>query len=34
MTGTLEFVMATARAVMASLAMSYEMETGKTFDRK
>jgi len=34
MTGTLEFVMATARAVMTSLAMSYEMETGKTFDRQ
>ena len=33
MTGTLEFVMATARAVMTSLAMSYELETGNTFDR-
>jgi len=28
--GTLEFVMASARAVMASLAMSYEVETGYT----
>ena len=34
MTGTLEFVMATARAVMTSLAMSYELETGNTFDRE
>ena len=28
MTGTVEFVMQSARAVMASLAMSYEIETG------
>ena len=28
MQGTLEFVLQTARAVMASLAMSYEVETG------
>ena len=28
MQGTLEFVLSTARAVMASLAMSYEVETG------
>ena len=34
MSGTLEFVMATARAVMTSLAMSYELETGNTFDRE
>ena len=34
MQGTLEFVMATARAVMTSLAMSYELETGNTFDRE
>ena len=26
--GTLEFVIATARGVMASLALSYEVETG------
>jgi spore germination cell wall hydrolase CwlJ-like protein len=29
MKGTLEFVLETARAVMASLAVSYEIETGK-----
>ena len=29
MKGTLEFVLETARAVMASLAVSYEVETGK-----
>jgi len=34
MQGTLEFVMATARAVMASLAMSYEVETGHSFDKE
>ena len=28
MQGTLEFVLQSARAVMASLAMSYEVETG------
>ena len=28
MQGTLEFVLQTARAVMASLAMSYEVESG------
>ena len=28
MKGTLEFVLESARAVMASLAMSYEIETG------
>ena len=30
MKGTLEFVLESARAVMASLAMSYEIETGNT----
>ena len=30
MQGTLEFVLQSARAVMASLAMSYEIETGNT----
>ena len=34
MQGTLEFVMATARAVMTSLAMSYEVETGQSFDKE
>jgi len=34
MQGTLEFVMATARAVMTSLAMSYEVETGHSFDKE
>ena len=29
--GTLEFVMQSARAVMASLALSYEVETGNSF---
>ena len=28
MVGTLEFVLQSARAVMASLALSYEVETG------
>ena len=28
MQGTLEFVLQSARAVMASLALSYEVETG------
>ena len=30
MSGTLEFVLQSARAVMASLAMSYEVETGES----
>ena len=34
MQGTLEFVMATARAVMTSLAMSYEVETGQSFNKE
>jgi N-acetylmuramoyl-L-alanine amidase len=34
MQGTLEFVLQSARAVMASLAMSYEVETGVSVDQK
>ena len=33
MTGTVEFVMQSARAVMASLAMSYEIETGHSVNQ-
>ena len=32
MSGTLEFVIQTARGVMASLALSYEVETGVSVD--
>ena len=32
MSGTLEFVLQTARGVMASLALSYEVETGVSVD--
>ena len=34
MQGTLEFVLQSARAVMASLAMSYEVETGVSVDNE
>ena len=34
MQGTLEFVLQSARAVMASLAMSYEVETGVSVDQE
>ena len=34
MQGTLEFVLQSARAVMASLAVSYEIETGVSVDNQ